>query len=318
METVMKNEWKYIQTEKDRVIVREVEFDTGKGGEPAVIVHFTDPHFNMFTEKDLENPVLASTHEFRKWNANGASVPNCERCFDYAEEVGADQVVITGDVLDFLSEGCMKLMKEHIWDKHPDTLVTMGNHEAARKVQGKINDETTAESRAQLLQANWSHDIYYTSKIIKDKAMVIALDNSSEFDFGHKGFFECQVEPLKRDLAIAREKGLKVLLFYHAPLCTRMPEAGYIPSSFLGDKNLTAVNFGTQVKLWDSEGNQAVYDIITNNADIIGGCFCGHFHCDFYTEIKAKTADGQEDVIPQYVLVGTPYNKGHVIKITVK
>ena len=314
----MRNEWKYTQTDKSRVIVREIEIETGKGGEAAVIVHFTDSHFNGFTENDLANPVLASTHEFRKWGANGANVPNCQRCFDYAESIGADQVVITGDVLDFLAEGSIKLMKEHIWDKYPDTIVTMGNHDATRKVQGKVEDTSTVASRMRILQDSWKHDIYYSSYIIKDKAMIIQLDNSSEFDVGHKGFFDCQIESLKRDITIARERGLKALIFYHSPLCTKNPDAGVTLSSYVGDKNVSAVNFNTQIALWNNEPTLAVYDILTNNADVVAGCFCGHFHSDFYTEIKAKTADGEDTVIPQYVLIGTPYDKGHVLKILVK
>ena len=88
----MKNEWKYIQTDPTRVVVREIELDSGKGGDDAVIVFMTDPHFNSYTEKDLEDEVLASTIEYRKWNANGASVQNLERGFEYARLENADAV----------------------------------------------------------------------------------------------------------------------------------------------------------------------------------------------------------------------------------
>ncbi len=314
----MKNIWKYTETDPAKVIVREVEFDTGKGGEAAVIIHMTDPHLNMFTERDLENPVLASTHEHRKWLANGASVPNLERCFQYAQEVKADQVIITGDVLDFLAEGCIGLMKEHIWDKHPETLISLGNHEMARKVQGMIPDESTIESRREILKGCWAHDITYESRIIKDKVIAVVLDNSSESDFGHRGFFTSQIELLKRDIELARKKGMKLMLFYHDPLWSGMPEVGPIPVSFSGDKAKQSVDFATQIKLWDNEGTLGVYDLITHNADVVAGCFCGHFHNDIYSEIRAFTPDGEETVIPQYVLIGTPYNKGHVLKITVK
>ena len=65
-------------------------------------------------------------------------------------------------------------------------------------------------------------------------------------------------------------------------------------------------------------GYKEIYQLITNNADIIAGGFCGHTHNDFYTEIKAKTASGEETVIPQYILIGVPYGKGHALKITVE
>lgn len=73
----------------------------------------------------------------------------------------------------------------------------------------------------------------------------------------------------------------------------------------------------TSLSTTDSTPKQ-VYDIITNNADVIKGIFCGHVHNDHYVEVKAKTSDGQDAVIPQYVLTAAFYDKGHVLKITVK
>ena len=60
-----------------------------------------------------------------------------------------------------------------------------------------------------------------------------------------------------------------------------------------------------------------VYDLITNNADVIRGVFTGDMHSDFYTEIVAKTADGMQTTIPQYVLTGAFYDDGAVMHITV-
>ena len=56
---------------------------------------------------------------------------------------------------------------------------------------------------------------------------------------------------------------------------------------------------------------------MTHNADVIRGIFCGHWHSDFYTEILAETPDGKKTVIPQYVLTGNMYDKGHALIITV-
>ena len=59
------------------------------------------------------------------------------------------------------------------------------------------------------------------------------------------------------------------------------------------------------------------YNIIASNGDIIKGCFCGHMHADYYTEIQATTPKGESVTIPQIVLNGAPYNGGNVLKITV-
>jgi hypothetical protein len=60
-----------------------------------------------------------------------------------------------------------------------------------------------------------------------------------------------------------------------------------------------------------------VYNLITNNGDIIKGVFNGHAHADFYTEIVAKTASGNSTVIPQYTLTGSIYGDGRMLKIRV-
>ena len=68
-----------------------------------------------------------------------------------------------------------------------------------------------------------------------------------------------------------------------------------------------------------SEGASGeIYDLIVNNGDIIKGCFAGHLHSDFYTEIDAVAADGTYTAIPQYVLKGTIYDEGNALRITVK
>ena len=61
-----------------------------------------------------------------------------------------------------------------------------------------------------------------------------------------------------------------------------------------------------------------MYDIITNNADIIKGVFCGHEHCDYYTEISAKTSAGQSAYIPQFTMSASFLDGGAITKIKVK
>ncbi|MBQ9113199.1 MAG: metallophosphoesterase [Clostridia bacterium] len=302
------------------VIFREVIINTDKGGDDVTIVQLTDSHYWAFTDADLENPVLASTKQNRVWRsvANGASVANTEKVLAYADSV-ADQIMVTGDVMDFLSEGTLNLLKTTIWDKYgvasgkDKVMVSVGNHEPVRQMQGEIADTDSRESRLRVLQDNWEHDIYYTSRVLKDKVMVIQLDNGSA-----DKFLDIQVDHLKSDLALAREKGYTVLLFYHIPLSTGNPDNISTAASKVGDKNNTFANFYSKGINRCSDGASGeIYGIITNNADIIKGCFCGHKHCDFYTEINAKTADGKDTVIPQYILIGTPYG-AYATKIIVK
>lgn len=311
-ESKYKNYWKY-ETLSSGLMVRHVTIKTEKRGDPIEIVQLTDLHFNYCDEQDLAeaDPVLMSTLENRKWLANAKSLPNAQRALEYAKD--ADQLVITGDVLDYLSHGTLSLTKTYIFDAFPDAMVTLGNHEPVRQMQGTVAENTTLESRLAILQENWNHDVYYSSKVLGEKVMLIQMDNGSTGEFQ-----KSQVEPLRQDLATAREKGYTVLLFYHIPLATGNPADYNATAIVVGDKNGSVRNLYTKgVGNHSTGASREVYQLITNNADIIAGAFCGHTHNDFYTEIKAKTASGEATVIPQYILIGAPYGKGHALRITV-
>ena len=63
--------------------------------------------------------------------------------------------------------------------------------------------------------------------------------------------------------------------------------------------------------------------LITENADVIKGFFCGHRHSAFYTEIKATYTDEKgihNATIPQWVEPGNPYlnHVGMVTRIIIR
>ena len=319
----MKNMWKY--TSVGELSVKEVEIDGG-GDKETVIVHLTDLHYKDCNENDLRDPVLASTAEKRWAFDTSYTVPNARSALDYADSLDPAQIVITGDVLDYLSEGSLELFKKEIWDRYRDAdgmqsriIVTMGNHEPLRQMQGIVPETISTADRIKMVEDAWEHDIYYVSRVLDGKVMVIGIDNSTRADDGNPGFYDCQIEPLAKDLALAREKGYTVLMFYHIPLVTGNEADTAVEASMIGDKNGRFANFyHGGIGPWCSDAARTIYEMITSNADIIKGLFCGHNHNDYYTEVLAHTADGREEVIPQYVLLGTPYQKGHLLKITVK
>lgn len=293
---------------------REVEIETqNEDKTPVTIVQLTDIHLNLMNEKDLEekNPTLMSTYENRWWLAGGEGKLFAEKALEYADQV-ADQTVITGDVMDYLSHGCAEMLYKVVWDRYPDMLVTTGNHEWCQCLEGKVPEVYSFDERRAMLEKIWKHNLYYTSKVIKDKVMLILLED------GKPGFWDCQIEPLKADIALAREKGYTVLAFMHIPISTNNPEYEMVQS--IGHPYTKNFINGGVVGGVDSNGaDREVYDILVNNADVIKGIFTGHFHYDFYTEVKAKTPDGKDAVIPQYILTLMPVRKsGSALKITVK
>ena len=300
------------KTAESGITVRETEILTGSLEKPITIVQLSDLHFSGINEKDLEenNPALMSTYKNRKWMKDGAAIPNALKCLEYA--AGFDQTVITGDVTDYLSYGSLELVRKFIWEPYPTVMAAIGNHDVSRVCSGDVEDTTTLDSRLEILQEHWNNNIFYSSKVINDRIMLIQLDNGSAFSFR-----EQQIAPLKSDLALARDKGYAVLLFYHVPLCTKNPdEKKCLPIKAYDSKQFNFCSDGVGDETADN-ATLAVYDIIVNSADVIKGCFCGHLHSDYYTEIVANTPDGTPAVIPQYVISGTPYDNGHVLKITV-
>lgn len=292
------------------VYFREFSLDSQKGGEPVEILQITDIHFNAFTEEDLEDEELALTKQFRLWNAGGDSVRSVKKTIPLAKYF--DKTIITGDTLDFLSQGAMDMLHEHIWGVDPDILVALGGHELVKQMQTGKADKTPLEDRLAYLQKNWRHDIHYHSEVIGDKVLAVVLDNSQS------KFLDCQYEKLKADIERARAEGLVMLIFEHEPLSTGKPEDEKKPALKRYDPEFINYYSGNLIGS-TLRGSEPLYELIVHSADVIGGIFCGHEHSAFYTEINAFTPSGDEKAIPQIILEGSPYDNqsGHILRITV-
>lgn len=297
------------------LMVRYADFEAKKPGEPISILQITDMHLNRINNKDKEEalPCIESTREFRKWCANEASAPNAKRCMAIAKYF--DQTVVTGDTVDYLTWGTLDLTREVIWDVDPEAIVTLGGHDTTRVMQGQVADTTSYQSRLDILQEAWAHDILYYSRIIDDRVMVIQMDN------GNGGYSPAQAAKLARDIQTCRDENLIAFIFQHEPLGTNNPADR--------DNTPIRVNDGSGTNDYcsafrgsnENPDKSGVYSILTSSADVVKGVFCGHMHRDQYSEILAVENVGGElvdTVIPQYTLTGSPYDMGHVLIINVK
>ena len=61
-----------------------------------------------------------------------------------------------------------------------------------------------------------------------------------------------------------------------------------------------------------------VYELITHSADVVKAVFAGHFHSDIHLSIRARTPDGEETVIPQFISTALAYGAGHMMRILVR
>ena len=299
------------------LLIRDVVLNAGIG-EEVMIGHLSDIHYNYCNLRDFdeEDPVLMSTLEHRHWLAGGASVPKARRCLEFLDD--ADQIIINGDTLDYLSHGTMELMQREIWDKYPDIIATVGGHEFVRKMQGILPETAPWEERVSMVEKFWPHDIYYTAKLVKSKVLVIGLCN----DLAR--FTQKQYTKLAADIALARQNGWIILLFAHEPVCTHDPVHKVVTAEDamqVGDPSGFPDNYcdgGHAGGQHSDEATMAVYHLITGNADVIKGFFAGHLHSDLYLEIAAQLPDGAPAVIPQYIRTATAYRDGHLMRILVR
>ena len=297
--------------------IRDVVIDAGIGGE-VLIGHLSDIHYNYcsFQDFDEADPVVMSTLEHRHWLAGGASVPIARKCLEMLDD--ADQIVLNGDTLDYLSQGAMELMQREIWAKYPGIIATAGGHEFARQMQGMVPETLSREDRAAIVEKFWKHDIYYTSKLLKGKVLVVSLLNDLS------RFTPEQYKKLAADIALARENRWIILLFAHEPIATRNPAHKNITAEDViqvGDRSAFPDNYcdGRMAGGGSSdEATMAMYQLIVSSADVIRGFFAGHVHSHMYLEITARLPDGTNTVIPQYVHTTTAYQSGHLMRILVR
>lgn len=314
---------------KTGVRVREVEIESEQiDKSPVTVIQISDLHLGTLNRKDWEeqNPTLLSTYENRIWLKDGGSIDVTKKALQYAAMI-ADQIVITGDAMDYLSYGSAELLEELVWHKYPNTLVTSGNHEWVQRMQGAVPETLSLEERGRWLEEIWKphHDFYYSSKLIKNKVLIIQLENSL------CKFWNRQAEPLKNDLELARRKHYTVLIFAHVKLWANNPNTtcidAIIPNIYVRTNqfNFNHTDDGNRGALvgFKAEAGSAteeIYQLIVKNADVVKGVFVGHEHADLYSEILGEHGvTGKRMMIPQYVLTTNaidPY--GAVLKITIK
>lgn len=287
--------------------------------EKTQIVQITDVHLNYTNAEDEGDEEVMYTKQCRKWNANGASVAALEKAMEYAGDY--DRTVITGDTLDYLSRGAMELMRKYIWDVDPNCIAVLGGHEMTKQMQTKRPDKLPLSERQRILEKFWKHDMYYYSEVLHDNVMIIALDN------GCCRYWDFQIPKFEKDLKKARENGYTVLIFQHEPICTGREEDVALFAYCVWEDSPPVQNFYDQCIGYPPKSDGAtmrVYRLITENADIIRGIFCGHYHTSFYMEVEGTYTDERgkthRKTIPQYLLECNVYAgyPGHVMKITVE
>ena len=254
------------------VSVREIAIDSGNDvGRPVQIAVITDAHLNTTIPGHTEALVKAM------------------ECASFA-----DQTVLCGDNVESVSSDAnLALMKEHVWDKYPETIAILGNHEYFYPGSGSM------DVLKEKVDNFWMHDPDYYSRLVGGKVLVVTADNARQVAYGESVYYftEEKCEMLEKDIEYARKNGYTILFFCHVGLSN-------LDRSFMA--------------------NGRMYDIITSNADVIKGCFSGHGHVDNKATLSASYIDANGNKvtssIPYYWLRGCGEDNyiGHVLYVNVK
>ncbi|MCQ2449087.1 MAG: dockerin type I repeat-containing protein [Clostridia bacterium] len=276
---------------KGGIMVREVEIDSGKGGAPITFAFFSDCHI-----KD-EKPA-----------------GNVAECLAYADNF--DQIIIGGDMIE--EYPYLNILTTNFAPYTDKLTAVLGSHETFdySHKYGALEDRYAA------LSAVWPNNVYYASKVIDNKVMMIQMDNSQSH------FWDSQIAQFSADLATARANGYTVLLFIHEPVSVGDTAQKKVAALYTSPERqdlvapyAAGIDFNQYVggkPASDTAADTAIHNLITNNGDLIKAVFTGHLHADFNTRIKAKTAGGADTWIPQYTSCAASNDNGHAIQITVK
>jgi hypothetical protein len=327
----------YYHLGEEGIVIADITIDAGLG-EDVTIVQLSDLHISTVNDKDIQENNASLLYTAGKYKTMATA--QIQKELEYAEF--ADRVVITGDTLSYLSHGGVEAMNKYIWDKYPYHIITSGNHDSTQ-VMGGVAELLTPAERMKWINNVWKHDYEYVSTVVKDKVMIVAVDNATQFADGGYSFAYGTAQKLEKDIEIAKQNGYKILLFTHVPLYTANPNETDVLCHFVGDwqnrndegqkryiydfstnyatatgknpadKSSSAGFVGSPNMSKDGE-NAKVFALLRANADTIKGVFTGHSHGAFYTEIMCD--DGK--VIPQYTMNGGFYTFGTATKITVK
>jgi predicted phosphodiesterase len=303
------------------LIIHRVYVDVGLEEEKNILL-LSDIHLSNWNLKDFEekNPVILETIDKRRSTFKREDTfLNIERIMNYAGLF--DKVIVAGDSIDYLTWGALDYIQRYIYNKCPSTLVLLGNHDAKRVIGHAMPDPSTLESREKMLKTVIKTDIHYHSEIIGEKVLIIGLNN------GQEKYTTYQYERLLADIKIAREKSLSVLIFQHEPICTYNENEKEVtpiymssPGSYWNGRNFCD-HSGRIGSPNSDEVTMQAYRLITDNADIIKGVFCGHWHNEAYTQIVGsymENGNRVEKFIPQYVNDAAAYDNGHVMIITLR
>lgn len=316
-----------------REVVVDWDYDASVADEntPVEIAHITDTHLNYNNAKDIGENEASIIHQYERsaFYGDAQTAAPVVRAMEYASLL--DKIVITGDVVHALADGSLQVADRLMFDRNTWVGIrartdengnelkkvsgTLGNHERYKHMIGVVPDDNYQTYNYPALQEYFPNDIVYHSEIMttldgKNPVMLVLLDDQRER-------YEDEIirDKLTVDLEKARDMNIPVLIFQHVGLFTGNPDEKESPSYY---ENAAVPNTGVPGDARSTQLTKEIYTLITDNADIVRGVFCGHQHINAYNEIIGTGENGEGHFIPQNYLDTNQHDGGFVIKISVK
>lgn len=250
---------------------------------PFTLIHVSDTHLTLADRRDGERKVRLSekrTHVFPDGKAS------LDEISAESKRLGAP-IIHTGDLIDFVSRKNLEYAKKFV--RGNDVLLTAGNHEFSLYVGEAFEDEAYRNRSFSRVQACFSNDIRFFSRVINGVNLIGVDDSYYRFD-------KPQLDALKREV----RRGLPIILFMHCALfedklCREIVDGRGAEAPYLTCPPPSALKGCSDYRV----RQQAPDDITVEATEyiksepLIKAIFTGHIHWDW---------DGMiTDKVPQYI-----------------
>ncbi|WP_217592899.1 metallophosphoesterase [Cohnella sp. GbtcB17] len=256
--------YEHVQTNSDRqTIIRIAGLPA-----PVTLLHVTDSHMNA---SDLTEGIETLAESIRLYNFDTLDTQiRFDRALAYADDLQADGVVLTGDIVNGATAGNLAFLEKRLSGLRAPYLYTPGNHDW--EYPGRPWGEATRSEQYPKFAPFTAGDPAFRTLEIGG-VLLVAVDNSTY------QISEAQLAAFEQALS----RGLPTLLFMHIPI--------YVPSLLPDVVRVWGSPIMMAAQGWDAElmkqwqveppekATLAFYDLLLSNpAENLIGLFCGHVH----------------------------------------
>lgn len=253
-------------------------------------LHVTDSHITTIYETEENDERRADvSNRLNNWIKNMFRKPSYlffESFFNYAENIDADAILLTGDITDSPSQSNLDIVTKAVESSTVPSFYIYGNHDWTwndnyQNGQYKIDYEKRFKAAVDHYDEDWDDNL---NIIEYDDLYVISVDNSY-YAFNRQAY-----TGLKAAFDKANAEGKPVILMLHIPFHTEdmhpTTEANW------PDGGALCIGEGGSCG-YDNQFTRMVCELITAEDSPVAAIFAGHVHFNYETMVAGR--------IPQFV-----------------